>query len=313
MVHSIPGMENAAIVRPGYGIEYDYFPPEQLRATLESKMVGGLFFAGQINGTSGYEEAACQGLIAGINAAEYVFRGEELILSREEAYIGVLIDDLVTKGTEEPYRMFTSRAEYRLLLRQDNADERLMTIAAQRKLIQPEVYNRRRKVWERKKSLKNEISNLQIESAEWNTRYPEKKIKGKTNAAILLKRPRVSIDEIALFGLPSENRDCLLGVEADIKYEGFVQKQKTGIERTKAMDGFCIPSTLHFDDVQGLLLESRKKLQKIRPETLGQASRIPGVTPADVTALMKYCIQKKRKGNHNKNSHSHVSRETVTL
>jgi tRNA uridine 5-carboxymethylaminomethyl modification enzyme len=270
MVASINGLEGARIMRPGYAIEYDYFQPLQLRPTLESKIVGGLFFAGQVNGTSGYEEAAGQGVLAGINAVQ-ALRGEEpLVLGRDAAYIGVLADDLVTKGTEEPYRMFTSRAEYRLLLRQDNCDERLMPIAFKLGTVARRRYDERRRFWDRKREV----------------------------AAALGKG-----DAVAVRGggnLPpalSNDRHLALGVESDIKYEGFVRKQAREIERLRRYEGARIPDGFSYDNVPGLLTESRQKFKKVRPGTLGAASRISGVTPADVSVLAMYLLNE----NKNKN------------
>jgi tRNA uridine 5-carboxymethylaminomethyl modification enzyme len=266
MVASMEGLRDARITRPGYAIEYDYFQPLQLRPTLESKVVGGLFFAGQVNGTSGYEEAAGQGLIAGINAAQALRGGEPLVLGRDAAYIGVLVDDLVTKGTEEPYRMFTSRAEYRLLLRQDNCDERLMPLAFKLGTITPERYDERRRFWDRKREVAGALGNDDLLAVRRGGSLPS-----------------------AL----STDRHSALGIESDIKYEGFVRKQYREIERVRRYEGAKIPDDFSYDDVPGLLTESRQKFKRVRPGTLGAASRISGVTPADVSVLAMCLLKQK--------------------
>jgi tRNA uridine 5-carboxymethylaminomethyl modification enzyme len=295
MVHSIPGLENAEIIRPGYGIEYDFFPPTQLWPTLESKAAENLFLAGQINGTSGYEEAAAQGLVAGINASEKVLGGEPLVLGRDSSYIGVLIDDLVTKGTQEPYRMFTSRAEHRLILRQDDADERLMPIAEKRGLITKEDFAVRSRIWELKKGLKNKIVNSRISPEQWNKLgKSEVEVKKVTTGDALLRRPAVGIDDILLLlGEAVAEREVRLSAEADIKYQGFIDKDADQRDRYGRMENEVLPESLDYEKVEGLLSESRIKLKKIRPKSLGQALRIPGVTPADMSVLMVHISKQK--------------------
>lgn len=289
MVQSIPGLEKAAIMRPGYGIEYDFFPPTQLWPTLESKLIKNLFFAGQINGTSGYEEAACQGLVAGINASERVLGGESLVLGRDISYIGVLIDDLVTKGTEEPYRMFTSRAEHRLILRQDNCDERLMPIAFQKGLISRELFEARKKIWEQKEKCKIRLSKVKIDPQICTKTEKEEVGKVKIKAIELLKRPEIKIEDILdALGEDVVNREIGAGVEADIKYSGFVIKEKENLEKYRKMENEIIPEAIDYNEVQGFLNESKAKLNKIKPKSFGQALRIPGVTPADISVLMVY-------------------------
>jgi tRNA uridine 5-carboxymethylaminomethyl modification enzyme len=301
MAHSIPGLEHADIVRPGYGIEYDFFPPTQLWPTLESKIVRNLYFAGQINGTSGYEEAACQGLLAGINATTAVLDGEPLVLGRNTSYIGVLIDDLVTKGTQEPYRMFTSRAEHRLILRQDNSDERLMPMAFHRGLISKDFYEKRRRVWEKKAGYKEELTKVKITPGEWKKKDKASSIKSKIKATELLKRPEVKIEEIlSLLGIKIEDREIRFGIEADIKYSGFIEKEKERLDKYLKMENELLPENISYNSVKGLLSESRIKLTEIKPRSLGQALRIPGVTPADILVIMVYLSKKKD-----------VSRETM--
>ena len=295
MVQSLPGFENARLIKPAYAIEYDYFHPIQLFLNLESRKVENLFFAGQINGTSGYEEAACQGLVAGLNAAKKVKKEECVLLGRETSYTGVLIDDLVTKGTEEPYRMFTSRAEYRLLLRQDNADERLMPIAQKHGLINDSLYRSREKAWTERSSIKQILASEKISPQAWGaSAFRDKtEIKQKIAAVELLKRPQITIDDIInALALEPIDRAQKVTIEADIKYEGFVNKQEKEIERQKRIEETSIPLDIDYDSIAGLLTESRGKLKKIRPLTIGQASRVSGVTPADVSVLIVHILKR---------------------
>jgi tRNA uridine 5-carboxymethylaminomethyl modification enzyme len=303
MVKSVPGLEKASILRPGYAIEYDFFQPIQLKATLESKTIGNLFFAGQINGTSGYEEAACQGLIAGINASESIREQDFLILGRESSYTGVLIDDLITKGTEEPYRMFTSRAERRLLLRQDNVDERLMEIAFKKGLVEKDLFEKRKGIWDEKKRIKEIIKTQKVEPGVWNEKINYTAIKQKTLLFELLKRPEISIDDICLFiDEKIENREIKLGVEADIKYSGFIENEKEEIKKYHKLENSLIPDNIKYEEISGLLNETKVKMKKIKPRSIGQAARIPGVTPADISVLMVHLLKNK-----------HVSRGTVGI
>jgi tRNA uridine 5-carboxymethylaminomethyl modification enzyme len=277
MVNSVRGLDKAKILRPGYGIEYDYFLPTQLLPSLESKFVKNLFFVGQINGTSGYEEAACQGLIAGINAAQNILGEESFYLGRDNSYIGVLIDDLTTKGTEEPYRMFTSRAEYRLLLRQDNSDERLMPLSFKFGFLEKEVYEASLKKWEKKDRVINTIKLMKIEKE--NKKIP---------LIDYIKRPEVTLYDYKN-SIDSDLDDQLItSIESDIKYEGFIKKDKAEIEKRKKFETFIIDQKFNYDSVGGLLNETREKLKKFKPHSLGQASRIQGITPADISILIMH-------------------------
>jgi tRNA uridine 5-carboxymethylaminomethyl modification enzyme len=293
----VPGFENCRFFRPGYAIEYDYFPPTQLQYSLETKQISGLFFAGQINGTTGYEEAACQGLMAGINAHQLVHEKAPLILKRSEAYIGVLIDDLISKGTDEPYRMFTSRAEFRTLLRQDNADLRLTPISYQLGLASEERMNRVKTKGADVAELITLLKNTSVdidESREFLEQANSAVLQHKQKAHQLLLRPNVSIASL-LEGIPSlrerfggYDKDVLEQAEIQIKYEVYIGKEKEMVERLSQMEDLIIPTSFDYEKVSSISTEAREKLKKIRPGTLGQASRISGINPSDIQILLVY-------------------------
>ncbi len=293
----IPGFEKAKMFRPGYAIEYDFFPPTQLRLTLETQLIDSLYFAGQINGTTGYEEAACQGLMAGINAHNKVHEKDPFILKRSEAYIGVLIDDLVNKGTLEPYRMFTSRAEYRILLRQDNADLRLTELGHKLGLASDE---RMEKVIDKKNDIKNltsELAKVKVEPDLVNEELiglSTATIREKILAVNLIRRPEIGMEALKTLNpeiktlLNKYSKEVLDQVEIEVKYESYIDREQKLAEKIGSLDGYKIKSDFEYDRVKALSAEGREKLKKIRPETIGQASRISGVSPADISILTIY-------------------------
>ena len=299
-LRKIKGLEECEMIRPGYAVEYDFFPPLQVDLTLETKKIKGLYFAGQINGTSGYEEAAAQGLVAGINAAAKIIGQNEFTLKRGEAYIGVMVDDLATKSTDEPYRMFTSRAEHRLLLRQDNADRRLSEFAHYYGLIPDEYYNSVKRKEEIIESGVTYFTTKKITPEKINPVLVAKqtpKIEFTEIMAKIIKRPEISIADILplidaatlrdanlpeVFGLAYEQ------VEIHLKYEGYIKRQYEEIEKLEKYDGLRIPPALNFLDLKTISAEGREKLHRVKPRSIGQASRIAGVTPSDISILLVY-------------------------
>ena len=296
-LRQIEGFENAKIFRPGYAIEYDYFPPEQLHHSLETRLIHGLYFAGQINGTTGYEEAACQGLMAGINASLALKEEQPLVLLRSEAYIGVLIDDLITKGVDEPYRMFTSRAEYRILLRQDNADTRLTEMSYKLGLAKEDRYQKYLEKKAKVQEIMEFLKETSVYPEEINGLLEEKEstpIEQKMKMAFLLLRPQIGLfdmtDRIPILKERYNIRDrfereCLEEAEILIKYDSYIQKENELAEKLNRLENVKLPKDFDFHNIQSLSYESREKLNRYQPETLGQASRISGISPADINVL----------------------------
>ena len=295
-LRQIEGFENAKIFRPGYAIEYDYFPPEQLHHSLETRLIHGLYFAGQINGTTGYEEAACQGLMAGINASLALSDQQHLVLSRTEAYIGVLIDDLITKGVDEPYRMFTSRAEYRILLRQDNADARLTEKSYRLGLAKEDRYQKYLEKQQKVEEIKTFLNETYAYPDEINGLLEQNssaRIEQKTKLSYLLLRPQIGLNDMigALTSLEAYRKDdkfikeCLEEAEIQIKYDSYIQKENELAEKLNRLEYIKLPSDFDYHTIQSLSYECREKLNRYKPETLGQASRISGISPADINVL----------------------------
>ncbi|HLA54702.1 MAG TPA: FAD-dependent oxidoreductase, partial [Flavobacterium sp.] len=297
-LRSVVGFENVKFFRPGYAIEYDYFPPTQLKHTLETKLVEGLYFAGQINGTTGYEEAASQGLMAGINAALKVQEKEPMILKRDEAYIGVLIDDLITKGTEEPYRMFTSRAEYRTLLRQDNADFRLTPMSYAIGLASEKRLRRMEHKLKESEAMVNFFKETSVTVAEANPILESKETASITQGDKMFKvfsRPQIDLDDMLKFEKVKEyaekhnlDQEILEQAEIQVKYSGYIEKERNNADKLTRLEDVKIPEGFDYDKIKSLSYEAKEKFKKIRPVTISQASRISGVSPSDISVLLIY-------------------------
>ncbi|AVR44839.1 tRNA uridine-5-carboxymethylaminomethyl(34) synthesis enzyme MnmG [Christiangramia fulva] len=297
-LRSVDGFDKVKFFRPGYAIEYDYFPPTQLKHTLETKLVEGLYFAGQINGTTGYEEAACQGLMAGINAALKVQVREEFILKRNEAYIGVLIDDLITKGTQEPYRMFTSRAEYRTLLRQDNADFRLTEKSFKLGLASEERLRKMEEKREKANSFVDFLKDLSVDHNEANVVLEEKNsspMKQSDKVFKVFSRPEINMEDVRRFSGVEEyitrnelNEEMLEQTEIQIKYSGYIQKEKNNADKLNRLEDIKIPHNFDYSKIKSMSFEAREKLKKVQPTSISHASRISGVSPNDISVLLVY-------------------------
>lgn len=291
-LRTVPGLENTEMMRPGYAVEYDFFPAHQLHYSLETKVIEGLFFAGQINGTTGYEEAAAQGLIAGINAAQKLNGGDSLVLGRDQAYIGVLIDDLITKTPDEPYRMFTSRAEHRLILRQDNADQRLTDIGRELGLVDDQQFDSYLEKKHKLDTITAFLHETRLEELTESGLLSDPKLKGSRFAAIL-KRPEAELQALVAespqfkkIRSDSPDEELLAGIEMDVKYEGYIQRERFRAEQVRRWEEVRLPDDLDHWSVHSMSHEAKEKLSFYKPKTLGQAGRISGVRPSDTSALL---------------------------